>query len=176
MAVHEARVTGQQRVRIETDPGQGVGADIGDEYIGPIEQFEGQFLSLVHGQVDDNAPLAAVVEFEHGVVGHVAAEHPLEASRRIAARWLDLDDVGTPVGQNASGSRAGHPHAQLHNTNSGHRPCHASAFRCDPPGSVDRGPRRAGVQASEQQRWSKRKGSEPHFVQVSAIGGRCRLL
>ena len=71
--------------------------------------------------------LRAVVELEDRVVRHVAAQHPLEGPCRVTGRRFDLDDVGSPVGEDATGGGAGHPHADLDDANtlhrSWHRPC-----------------------------------------------------
>ena len=55
--------------------------------------------SVVCRQIEHDAALAAVVHLERRAHTVFDAEHAAEHPRRIARRRLDLDDVGTPVGE-----------------------------------------------------------------------------
>ena len=49
-----------------------------------------------------------------------------ELPGRVARRWLDLHDVGAPVGEQPAGGGARDPHAELDDANTLHRSRHRS--------------------------------------------------
>jgi hypothetical protein len=113
-----------QRVGIEPEALERVHPDVRDERVGAVEQLVRKGDAVGRGEVDDDAALRAVVHLERRVEGHIAAEHLGEAARRVAGGWLDLDHVGTPVGEHTARRGAGHPHAQLDNPHTVQRSAH----------------------------------------------------
>jgi hypothetical protein len=100
------------------------GTNVGEEDVGAVDELERDIATGLRPKIEHDALLRSVVELEDRVVRHVATEHPLERSRRVAGGRLDLDDVGAPVGENATGRGPGHPHADLDDANTIHRPGH----------------------------------------------------
>ena len=113
-AVHEMRMALDGRRGLQPEPVEGVGAEVADEDVGRGEQVLEVLPSLGSAQVEHDAAFAPVVERE-GRVRHVAvdAQRPEHLAHGVARRGLDLDDVGSPVGQQRSGRRCGDPDAQL---------------------------------------------------------------
>ena len=115
--VHEARVGGEERLGPEPEAVDGVGSKVGEEDVSGGEQrvHRGSVLALGVGEVEDDGSLAPVVEVERrarqvGASTGGDREHP---PHRIAGRCLDLDDVGTPVGEHATGAGPGDPYPHL---------------------------------------------------------------
>ena len=77
---------------------------------------------LFRTQIDHDAALAAVVHLEGRVERQIAAQHLGEESGGIAdARGFDLHHIGTPVGHDHAGRRAGDPDAHLNHPDPIHR-------------------------------------------------------
>jgi hypothetical protein len=119
--VDQAGVGGEHGVGTEAEPLDGVGTEVGEEDVGGRQQ-------LLHGrparpigvgEVEDDRPLAPVVEVERGArqVGPAPAGDRQHPPHRVAFGGFDLDDVGAPIGEHATGARPGHPHAQLDDPN-----------------------------------------------------------
>jgi hypothetical protein len=107
-------VTLDGRPRFETESIERVGTQVGQEDVRRREQLVELSLGVGLPQVQDHAALAPVVLCESRV-GEVLpdAEGAEGAAHRIAVRGLDLDDVGTPVGQERAGRRCRHPDAHF---------------------------------------------------------------
>ena len=79
--------------------------------------------------IQHDAALAAVVHLERRAFPVLDAEHPAEHPRRIARRWLDLDDVGAPVGENPARGWTGHPHPEFDDLDALQRSGHGHPFQ-----------------------------------------------
>ena len=130
--VHESRVAIPEGSGAETNSLQRRQADVGEKDVGLIDQRVGDLAALGRGEIEDNASLGAIVELEDRVAVEVSSEHLLEAAGGVAARGLDLHDVGSPVAQNASDGRTGDPYAQLDHL---HAPEWPGRFVCSVHGS-----------------------------------------
>ena len=113
-AVHERREPLAHRVRIESQPLQGGDPGVGHEHVGVGQQTVHRRSPVVAAQIEHDTALAAVVQLERrhrGLIAHTdgAEDRPL----RVAARRLDLDHVGAPVGHHAGCRRSRHPRRQL---------------------------------------------------------------
>ena len=126
-AVHQARVARQQAGVVEPDARQRRPPDVGDEHVGLVDQPAGELPAGLGGEIDDDAALVAVVELEGWVARQIAAEHPLERTRRVPAGRLDLDHVGAPVGEDGAGGRTGDPHPHLDDAHPLQRTAHGGA-------------------------------------------------
>ena len=120
-AVDETGEPFADRRVVQAEALEGADPQVGDEYVGAGQQVHGNCQALFGTEVHGDAPLGAVVHLEDRVGGHIATQHPLEQAARIPRRRLDLDHVGTPVGQNAPSRRTGEPHAELHDLHPPHR-------------------------------------------------------
>ena len=121
-AVHETRVAFDRGPRLESEPVEGVRAEVADEDVGGGEQLFETLPTAGLPEVEHHAALAPVVERERRV-RHVAvdAQRPEHLSHRITARCFDLDHVGAPVGQEGRRRRSGDPDAHLHDPQVGER-------------------------------------------------------
>ena len=86
---------------------------IGDEHIGLRDQFLGDGQAVIIGEIQGDTALGPVVQFEHGVGGHVTTEHVLEGAGRVATERLNLDHIGAPVRQDSSSGRSRDPDTKL---------------------------------------------------------------
>ena len=114
-AVDEVRVTRRRRVGVEAELVEHVGLQVGHEHVGVGEELLHPGLTFVGAEIEHDRPLAPVVERVRRV-RHLAfhADRPEHVAHRVAARRLDLDDVGTPVGEEPGGGGSRDPHAHLH--------------------------------------------------------------
>ena len=106
-------MTLERVIGTEAEAVEGVGADVGDEHVGLVQEPLSELDAALGREVEGDAALAPVVELEHGVDVQVAAEHPLEPTGRVATGRLDLHDVGAPVRQDPRGAGTGHPDPEL---------------------------------------------------------------
>ena len=79
--------------------------------------------------IECDAALAAVVHLEGRTLVAVEAEHAAEHPGRVTGRRFDLDDVGSPVRQDAARGRARHPYAELDDLDALQRTGHPNPFR-----------------------------------------------
>ena len=121
-AVDEARMTFHRGMGPEVQIVQGVGSQIADEDVGRGQQVL-QVLAIRRvAEVEDQAALAPVVEGEGGVRQIAGDPDGAEdVAHGIAGTGLDLDHLGTPVGQEGGGGRRRHPHPQLDHPEVGQR-------------------------------------------------------
>ncbi|MPY92245.1 MAG: NAD(P)-binding protein, partial [Acidimicrobiia bacterium] len=123
--VDEARVARPQCVGVEPGPGQAPGAEVRDEHVGPVHQLGEEAGAGLAAVVEGDRALAPIVELE----GRVAVlEEPVERAERVPGDGLDLDDVGSPVGEDARAGRPRHPEADLDDAHSLHRATHPLPF------------------------------------------------
>jgi hypothetical protein len=80
----------------------------------PLHDAIGEVASRRRREVDDHAPLAAVVEVEGWVaVDEAPGREPEQRAHRVARGRLDLDDVRSPVGHDAGRGRHRDPESHL---------------------------------------------------------------
>ena len=164
--VDEPRVAGRHRLVVEPRPREGARASVGDEDVGAIDEVGGDRTSLLGGQVQRDAALVAVVELERRV--DLQVRHRQDGAERVAIGRLDLDDVGSPVAEDACGGRSGHPHPHLDDPDPFHRSRHAPHPRTVARGRDADGPRATG---SRPARW---RSGPPAVEDVSARCGVVR--
>ncbi len=115
--VDQPRVGRGHRVEVHADPAQRAGTDIGDEHVGLVEQGPRARLPVLGREVEHDAAFTAVVHLERRTdvvpVLRADTQHPAEGAGGIAIGWFDLDDVGTPVREDAARRRTRHPHAEF---------------------------------------------------------------
>src|SRR5256712_3926162 len=128
-AVHEARVRLAERRVPDPHPLRGPGSEVLDDDVGPLHEREVGPAREVVAQVERDALLAAVVG---GKLGSLPALALAPAAERVAGpRRLDLDHLGTEVGEEHRGVRSADEARDLENTHAIERPSHAfSPRRC----------------------------------------------
>ncbi len=99
--VDQRRVALDHRVRVEAQPGQSPGPQVGEEHVGGLEQLVQHPQAVLLLQVQGERALAAVGESDREVdpspVGADALRR--QSAVRIALDALDAHDIGPPVGQ-----------------------------------------------------------------------------
>ena len=128
LAVNEPRKPVGDRRVVDAQPLEAPHPQVGDEHVGLGQQVPKDGQPAVGGQVHRDTPLGPVVHLEHRVGGHVTSEQELEDPGRVPADRFDLDHLGSPVGQDPRGSRAGHPHTELYDLHIPHRSRHDSSL------------------------------------------------
>ena len=114
-----------QGLGIEAETFEAAEANVGDEDVSVRNQVVGDLFALRGGEVEDDAPLGPVVHLEDGVGRHhLAGQRVLERARRIAGGRLDLHDLGSPVGEDSTRSRARNPHAEFDDLHAFEWSCH----------------------------------------------------
>ena len=112
--VDESGVDRHHLDRSEPEPVDGGRTEVGEEHIGVTDQVEHHAPALLVGQIGDDAPLAPVVEIERRRLRlAVAGEKREDPPHRIALGRLDLDHLGSPVGQHPAGTGPGDPHPEF---------------------------------------------------------------
>ena len=106
---------------VESHRRHDAGTEVLQHDVGLAHQRGEDLLAAVAAQVEADALLAAVVD---GEIDALAAHHRRVAARLLAARRLDLDDLGAEVGQDHAAARAGLETRQLENTNAVQRKGH----------------------------------------------------
>ena len=111
-AVDQPRVAGVDGRPVETEPLEPARPVVRDEHVG-IGRAAPTTTSCpaVGAEIHRDGALAAVVQLERRV--HLAAVRPRQAAERITAQRLDLDHVGTPVGEDRGARRRRQPQAEL---------------------------------------------------------------
>ena len=100
---------------VELEALEGRRAHVGDEDVGPGDQLVEHPARRRLLQVEGDGPLSAVVELEGRVVVDVEARGCRKDSpKRISRPGLDLDNLGAPVGHDATDRRAYDPNVKLH--------------------------------------------------------------
>ena len=118
--VDQPRVLREQRRMVEPDALQELRPHIGDEHVGTRQQLLHQRDSVRVVDVERNTFLAAVVEVERWAAFLLGARQGAEQlAHRVAARHLDLDHFGAPVGQDSSGRGPRYPQPHLDHPDSG---------------------------------------------------------
>jgi hypothetical protein len=114
-AVDQTGVAGHRGLGLQTEPVERVRTQVREEDVGGREECFELIPGLRLAQVEDDTAFPPVVLGE-GRVGEVVAADPQRPERvahGIARRWLHLDDVGPPVGQQGRRRWGGHPHPEL---------------------------------------------------------------
>ncbi|GBD13995.1 hypothetical protein HRbin24_02044 [bacterium HR24] len=127
VAIDQARVEDGELFVGEAEVLQGTGAQVGDEHVGTLDELPGDLPAFFRLQVQGHAALAPVVLLEGRVEGGRHAQGAgEEATERVAVGWLQLDDVGAPVGQDGGAGRPRHPERQLDHLDAFQRTGHGS--------------------------------------------------
>ena len=99
---------GVQALPVQAHLGQGLGAGVGDEDVGVLEQLHHDLVALLGLEVQSDEALMEVGHVECQVLliagGH-AENDSLVRAARIALERFDLDDVGTPLAEDTAGGR-----------------------------------------------------------------------
>ena len=114
--VHQSGMFPQQGLMVQAEPFEPGEPHICDEHIGLRDQLLGDGQAVIIGEIQGDTALGPVVQFEHGVGGHVTTEHVLEGARRVATQRLNLDHIGTPVRQDSSRGGSRDPHAKFNDS------------------------------------------------------------
>ena len=123
--VDQSGMASGQALGIEAETLEAAEANVGDEDVSVRNQVVGDFFALRGGEVEDDAPLGPVVHLEDGVGRHhLAGQRVLERARRIAGGRLDLYDLGSPIGEDSTCSRACDPHAEFDDLHAFEWSCH----------------------------------------------------
>ena len=101
-AVDEARIDRSQRAVVEAEGGCPAGRPVLDHDVGAGDEVTGLAAAVLGRQVDDHAGLAAVPHLEAG-----------QGAGPVAARWLDLDDIGAVIGEDHGDHRSRHALAEI---------------------------------------------------------------
>ena len=108
MAHDQARELRMQALPVQAHLGQGLGAGVGDEDVGVLEQLHHDLVALLGLEVQRDEALMEVGHVECQVLliagGH-AENDSLVRAARIALERFDLDDVGTPLAEDTAGGR-----------------------------------------------------------------------
>ena len=102
--INHFRVDGVQRVEIEALFFQLAGAHIGQEHIGIFHQLAHNIGAFIRRCVDGERALAAIVERENRIV-RIVVRHGRgeEITHRAAAQRFNFDNLGAPIGHDATG-------------------------------------------------------------------------
>ncbi len=112
--VHQTRVRLEQLIRAETQPLERVDAQVGQEDVGLGDHAVQRVASTLFLEIEHHAALAAIVEIERwGLRLAVPHDHLEHAPHRVPLGRLDLDDLGSPVRQDARCRGAGNPHPEF---------------------------------------------------------------
>ncbi len=106
--VDDLRVRLPHGVDVEAEPGTDPGPQVGDEHVGLSNQFVHHLARLGLGQIESDGALAAVGVLEGQVDAVDRGRDPGGPQSPIGITrlgMLNLDHLGTPVGQNRSGQR-----------------------------------------------------------------------
>ena len=123
--VDQTRVASSECFRIESETLQSAESHVGDEHVSLCNEFIGDLSSVGGREVEHDASLRAVVHLEDGVGRHhLTGQRVLERTRRIAGGRLDLHDLGSPVGEDSTRSRARNPHAEFDDLHAFEWSCH----------------------------------------------------
>jgi hypothetical protein len=125
-AIDQLRIAPGHRLEIEAETLQCAGPDVGHEHVGTGQQLECDPLPFGGGQVQHDAALGAVVHFERRVLPRLDLQHSPEHAGRVSRRRLDLDDVGTPVGEYPSGGGRRDPDSEFDDLDPCQRSSHAN--------------------------------------------------
>jgi hypothetical protein len=101
--IDDVGVDGPDGLDVDLQSAEGVGQEAGQEYVGCLDDLVEQVPTAVGADVDPDAALTAVGLLDDVVDGAGPPgdqPHGDEAALRVASHGvLDLDHVGTPVGQ-----------------------------------------------------------------------------
>ena len=107
----ELGVDGVERLVIEAEPREPAGPEVLDEHVGVLERPAQDRPAVVRAQVEAERALVAVDREEIGrgpsAGGRIPHPRRSPAAGRITLGRLDLDDVGTEVGEDHRAVRAG---------------------------------------------------------------------
>ena len=107
-------MAGDRVRRLQAEPVEGVGAQVGHEDVGACQQLLEPVPSLGIAQVEYDAALAAVVQREGGVGELLSDPQRAEGvAHGVPTRLLDLDHVSAPVRQEGGRRGRGDPDAHL---------------------------------------------------------------
>ena len=98
----EAGVAGREVLPVEVEPGQHPRAEVLDDDVGGGGEIGDERRAAGRAEVDRHVPLPGVLL---GVVAGQAVDDLAPQPRDVALGRLDLDDVGTEVGQHPTGQR-----------------------------------------------------------------------
>ena len=124
VADDEPRIAAAQAFRVEPEPAERRRPHIGDEHVGGGEQAVQRFAAFLALEVERQRPLVAVEVRE--LAGELAGVRlAAERAQEVAARRLDLDDVGAVVGEKERRGRPHHDGGEIDDPYSGERAAHA---------------------------------------------------
>jgi hypothetical protein len=105
-AVDDARIPHRGRLVAEAEPGEGTDAVVLEHDVAPLHEAEEELLALRVFQIDLD-PLLVPVQ-AHEVGGLAAGQRRAPGAGDVAGvLGLELDDLGTEVGQHGGAERAG---------------------------------------------------------------------
>ena len=122
-AINEPRVEAVKRIVVEAELGEPADLEVLDQDIRARRKPAHDFAAPIGCEVGDNRALAAIARVEIG--GRRLAirldKRRSPGARFVAARALDLDDVGAEIGQRLARRRAGEHARELDDAQAGKR-------------------------------------------------------
>ena len=124
----ESRVDPAQLAIVEPEPRESADTEVLDDDVGTPEEPPQDVLAGFGSQIDAHAALVAVhrQEVGGGSSARLLGADPRRApgARRVALRWLDLDDVRAEVPEEHRAQRAGEDRRAVGHDEAGKRPAH----------------------------------------------------